>query len=512
MKRYRVFGIEATASPDHADERAHYRVTFSVILIAVMAYAMLQSLVLPVLPTIQTSLHTTQSTVTWVLTAYLLAASIATPIVGRLGDMVGKKKVLVAVLAILALGTLLAAVATSIGVMIVARVIQGAGGAVLPLAFGIIRDEFPAERVASAVSTTAALLAVGGGLGIVLAGPIVDALNYHFLFWIPLIFIVIAAIAAHFVVPESLETHPGRISLLPAALMTGWLVALLVAVSEGSEWGWMSGRTVCLLAIAAVLIIAWVMSELCSAQPLVDMKMMRIPAVWTTNLVALLFGVGMYSVMAFLPEFLQTNPSHGYGFGASITHSGLFLLPMTATMFFFGLWSGRLTAQLGSKLVLLIGSAVTVAPLGILAFAHHQQSVIYVISGLLGVGLGFAFAAMSNIIVESVPSSQTGIASGMNANIRTIGGSIGAAVMGSIVTSGVTSGGIPHESGYTNGFLFLFVGSILATFAAVLIPTAHKRGRDADADVALALDKDGVYIVRNAEVAFMAGAPLVEVE
>ncbi|MCW2495625.1 MFS transporter [Jatrophihabitans sp.] len=504
--------MSTTEAVEQVEERAHYRVTFSVILVATMSYAMLQSLVLPVLPTIQTSLHTTQSTVTWVLTAYLLSASVATPIVGRLGDMIGKKKTLVAVLVVLAVGTLLAAIASSIGIMIIARVIQGAGGAVLPLAFGIIRDEFPPERVASAVSTTAALLAVGGGLGIVLAGPIVDALDYHFLFWIPLVFIVIAAVAAHFVIPESRDTSPGRISLLPAALMTGWLVALLVAVSEGSEWGWLSGRTVGLLVLAVVLIVVWVVSEVRATQPLVDMKMMRLPAVWTTNLVALLFGVGMYSVMAFLPEFLQTPSSNGYGFGASITSSGIYLLPMTVTMFFFGLWSGRLTAQFGSKFVLLVGSAVTVAPLGILTFAHHQEWVIYVVSGLLGIGLGFAFAAMSNIIVESVPPSQTGVASGMNANIRTIGGSIGAAVMGSIVTSGTAAGGIPHEAGYTHGFLFLFVGAAIATAAAVIIPTAHKRGRDADADVQHALEADGVHIVRNAEAAMVAGAPLVEVE
>jgi EmrB/QacA subfamily drug resistance transporter len=502
----------ATETAEHPDDRAHYRVTFSVILVAVMAYAMLQSLVTPVLPTIQTSLHTTQSTVTWVLTAYLLAASVATPIIGRLGDMVGKKRVLVAVLAMLAVGTLLAAVATSIGIMIVARVIQGAGGAVLPLAFGIIRDEFPREKVASAVSTTAALLAVGGGLGIVLAGPIVDALDYHFLFWLPLIFIVAAAIAAHFVVPESLNTTPGRISLLPAVLMTGWLVALLVAVSEGSTWGWLSGRTVGLLVAAIVLIVGWVVSELRAAQPLVDMKMMRIPAVWTTNLVALLFGVGMYSIIAFLPEFLQTPKSAGYGFGSSITGSGLFLLPMTVTMFFFGLWSGRLTAQLGSKLVLLIGSGVIVLPLAMLTFAHHEQWEIYVVSALLGIGLGFAFAAMSNIIVEAVPAEQTGVASGMNANIRTIGGSIGAAVMASIVTSGASAGGLPKESGYTHGFLFLFVGAIFATAAAMVIPTARRRGKDADADVAAALAEDGTIIVRNPEAALVAGAPLIEVE
>ena len=493
-------------------ERSSRQATFTVIVVAVMAYSMLQSLVTPVLPTIQASLHTNQSTVTWVLTAYLLSASVATPIIGRLGDMMGKKRVLVAVLVMLALGTALAGVATSIGMMIISRVIQGAGGALLPLAFGIIRDEFPREKVAGAVSITAALLAVGGGVGVVLAGPIVDVLDYHYLFWIPLIFIVAAAIAAYFVVPESVNTTPGRISLLPAVLMTGWLVALLIAVSEGSTWGWASGRTIGLFVAAFVLIPAWVWSESRARQPLVDMTMMRIPAVWTTNLVALLFGMGMYSVMAFLPEFVQTPKIAGYGFGSSITQSGIFLLPMTVTMFFFGLWSGRLTARWGSKMVLVIGAAATVLPLGIITFAHHQQWEVYLVSALLGIGMGFAFAAMSNIIVESVPMSQTGVASGMNANIRTIGGSIGAAVMASIVTAGAGPAGLPKESGYTHGFLFLFIGAALAALASCIIPTHGRRGVDADADVAAAHDAEGLIVVRNGEAALVAGAPLVEVE
>ncbi len=166
------------------------------------------------------------------------------------------------------------------------------------------------------------------------------------------------------------------------------------------------------------------------------MKMMRIPAVWTTNLVALLFGVGMYSIMAFLPEFLQTPSSAGYGFGASITQSGIFLLPMTVTMFAFGLISGGLADRLGSKVLLIVGSGLTAVSFLVLTVAHDEKWQIYLFSALLGAGLGFAFAAMSNIIVVSVPAAQVGVASGMNANIRTIGGSIGAAVMGSIVTSG----------------------------------------------------------------------------
>ena len=166
-------------------ERAHYRTTFVVLLLGVSSYALLQSLVTPVLRTIQLDLHTTQSTVTWVVTVYLLSASIFTPILGRVGDMVGKERMLVVTLLTLAVGSVLAGLAQSIGVLIVARAIQGVGAGVLPLAFGIIRDEFPPERVATGVGLVAAMTAVGGGAGIVLAGPIVGILDFHWLFWIP---------------------------------------------------------------------------------------------------------------------------------------------------------------------------------------------------------------------------------------------------------------------------------------------------------------------------------------
>src|SRR5215470_6608543 len=222
--------------------RSRPAVTFAVLALGVGAFALLQSLVVPVLTTVQHELHTTQNTVTWILTAYLLSASIMTPILGRVGDMTGKKRVFVATLAALAVGSLLAAVAPSIGVLIAARVIQGFAGGMLPVAFGIIRDEFPEEKVAGAVGAIAALTAVGAGLGIVLAGPIVDALDYHWLFWLPLILTIAAAVAAFFLVPKSPIRTPGRISWAPALLLSAWLVALLVGMSQAPEWGWGSGK------------------------------------------------------------------------------------------------------------------------------------------------------------------------------------------------------------------------------------------------------------------------------
>lgn len=462
--------------------RARHQVTFAVLAAGVAAFALLQSLVIPVLTTVQHELHTTQGAATWVLTAYLLSASIMTPILGRLGDMTGKKRVFVATLVALAVGSVLAAVAPSISVLIVARVIQGVAGGMLPVAFGIIRDEFPAGKVAGAVGVLAALTAVGAGLGIVLAGPIVDALGYPWLFWLPMILTVAAAVSAVLFVPESPVRTPGRISWLPALLLSAWLVALLVALSEAPDWGWGSARILGLLAGAAVLAAAWVQAELRAATPLIDMKMMRRPGVWTNNLVALLIGVGMYATFAFLPEFVQTPTAAGYGFGASITKSGLMLLPSAITMFVTGMFVGRLAARLGAKVLVIAGCLIGCVAMSILAFAHHQVWDIYLSSAIMGIGFGLAFSAMSALIVAAVPSSQTGVATGMNANIRTIGGSIGAAVMASIVTSKLEPSGLPKEAGYTTGFAVMAGGLVLAALAGLLIPSMRRPRRPRRAD------------------------------
>jgi EmrB/QacA subfamily drug resistance transporter len=454
--------------------RANYKVTFAVLATGVVAYALLQSLVTPVLPTIQAGLHTSQNAVTWVLTSYLVSASVFTPIMGRLGDMWGKERMMVVALLGLTVGCLLGALAGSLTIMIIARVIQGIGGGVLPLAFGIIRDEFPEEKVSGAVGLTAALAAAGAGFGLVLAGPIVDVLNYHWLFWFPMVVLLVATIAAQVLIPESPVRTEGRLNWPATFLLSGWLVALLIGISEAPSWGWGSARVIVLILLALVLAVIWVVVESRSDRPLIDMRMMRIPAVWTTNLVALLFGVSMYAALGFLPEFLQTPSSAGYGFGASITESGLLLLPLSVVMFIFGSLSSRFAARHGAKNVLLGGSMITIATFVLLTVAHDHKWEILLAMAIQGMGFGLAYAAMSALVVQAVPAEQTGVASGMNTNIRTIGGAIGAAVMSSIVTSGVRPGGLPHESGYTHGFALLTIAAVGAAVAAFFVPAISR--------------------------------------
>ncbi|GAA1669371.1 MFS transporter [Kribbella yunnanensis] len=450
------------------------RLTLAVLATVVAAFSMLQSLVSPALPVIQHDLHTTSSTVTWVFTALLLSVSVSTPLLGRVGDMYGKDRTLLIGLVALAVGCLAAALAPTIGVLIAARVIQGIGGVVFPLAFGIIRDEFPTERVPATVGVMSAIIAAGGGLGIVLAGPIVANLGWRWLFWLPLAVITVAIVLVRRFIPASPSRAPGRIDWLAAVLLSSWLIALLLPLSSGRSWGWGSFRTIGLFAAAAVLAVAWVTVELRSKNPLIDMRVMRIPAVWTTNLVALLFGAAMFAVYAFVPQFMQIPTAAGFGFGSTVSEAGLLMLPMLVTMAVTGSLSGHVAPYFPVKLQVISGSALSLV--ASLAFAefHDQPWQVAISTAIFGIGLGLAYASMTSLIVQNVPREHTGAATGMNANIRTIGGSIGTALAGSIITGHLQPGGLPAESGFIDTFILLSAFSAAAVVLALAIPTARR--------------------------------------
>ena len=459
---------------DAAAVRQHYWLTFLVLALAGMTFSLLQSAVAPALPVIQHDLHASATSTAWILTAYLLSASVLTPVVGRLGDMFGKEHTLVVTLIALGAGTLLAALANSISVLIVARVIQGAGGAIFPLAFGIIRDEFPRARVAQGIALISAILGIGGGLGIVLAGPIIDALSFHWLFWIPLILVIIATITTLLFVPESPIKSPGRINWGGAILLSGWLVCLLVAISEGPTWGWGSPRTVGLSVGGIVLLVAWVMNEQRAPEPLVDMDMMRIRGVWTVNAAAFLVGAGMYSSFILIPQFVESPASAGYGFDADVTQAGLFLVPSTVMMLLTSPIAGRLTNRIGARAPLILGSIATCASFVMLAFAHDQRWEIYVAAAILGTGIGLAFASLANLIVDAVRPDQTGVATGMNTVMRTLGGAVGAQIGASIIAGTVVAGAVPTEQGFTLAFLAAAIACALAAVASTLVPRPSK--------------------------------------
>ena len=449
--------------------------TLAVLLTGALAYALSQTMIAPAIPEIQRDLQTTTTLVTFALTAFLLTASVSTPIVGRLGDMFGKERMLVLTLIVFATGSLVCALSHSIGLLIAGRAIQGVGGAIFPLSFGIIRDEFPREKVATGIGLISATFGIGGGAGLVISGLIVDNVAYEWIFWLGLIVAIAAVIATHLFVPESPVKSPARIDWLGAGLLSVSLASLLVAVSEGHSWGWTSASFLGLVATAVVFGVAWVWFEFRHPEPLVDMRMMRDRPVFTTNLTALLVGFGMFGSYILIPQFVEVPISSGFGFGASVTEAGLFMLPSALVMLVAGPISGVMGSRYGSKLPLLIGTVLAFASFTSLALWHDSHLSIYVGTALMGLGIGFAFAAMANLIVDAVDQSQTGVATGMNTIMRSIGGAIGGQVSASILAGHMTSSGFPTETGYSVAFGVSAIGLLFAVGAAIAIPGGLRR-------------------------------------
>jgi EmrB/QacA subfamily drug resistance transporter len=468
--------------------RQDYNVTLAILTIAGTAYALQQTMVIPALPALRRELHTTTTWVTWVLTILLLVASVATPILGKLGDQYGKERLLVISLALFLVGCVGAAAAWNIWSLIFFRAVQGLGAPVFPLSFGIIRDEFPREKVAVGIGLISAVFGVGGGFGIVFSGLIIDHLSWRWLFITGSIPVALAVVMVHLFVPESPIKTPSRVDYVGASLLSGGLISLLLALTEGPTWGWTSPRVGGLFAAAFVFLATWVGAELTVPEPMVDMHVFVQRQVLFTNVCALLTGFAMFGTFVLIPNFVETPRGLAgqtarlvhYGFGASATKAGLYLLPSSLTLLFAGPLAGVVGRRIGSKWPLAAGMLLAGVSAGMLALWHARGWQILAATPILGIGVGFAFAAMATLITEAVRATETGIATGMNTVMRTLGGVIGGQ-MGAVLLAAYVipaSGGIPSADGYVTAFAIsaaaAFVGVIVAVF--VTPPGLWRRG------------------------------------
>jgi EmrB/QacA subfamily drug resistance transporter len=428
---------------------------FGALLTAVLSFSLMQTLVVPALPDLQRAFAVGTPAVSWVLSAFLLAASVATGLLGRIGDMFGKRRTLLAALGVAALGTLISGLAGSLGVLLAGRVLQGLGAATIPLALGIVRDTFPRERVPVAVGWISAMFGIGFGVGLVAAGVVVDALGWRSIFWLGLAVTVAGIVAVRAVVPESPTRSPGRVDAVGALLLSAGLVAVLLAVSQGRAWGWGSAPTVVLLVGGVLLLVAFAAAEGRIQQPLVDVRLLRRRPILTANLATLVIGFGMFGAFTLVPQLVQAPP-----FEASVTQAGLFMLPMAVTMLVASPVAGRIGARTGFRLPLVLACVISAAGFVLYAVAHHSAWAVATAAGVLGVGVGFAFAAVANLVLAAVEPRQSGEAAGINTIMRTVGGAIGAQTAATVVSG----------TGYTGAFVMSAVAMGVAALVALTYP------------------------------------------
>jgi EmrB/QacA subfamily drug resistance transporter len=464
---------------EHETERAHASRTLLILGFAALAFSLAQTTLVPALPDLMRGLHTDQSGVTWTLTAYLVSASVFTPMLGRLGDIFGKRRLLVVSLLAFALGSVIAAVSGDLWLVVGGRVVQGIGGGIFPLCFAIIRDEFPRERIGRAVGLMSAIAGIGGGLGLVLGGLLVDHVSYHWIFWVGALMGMAAAIAAQLFVPESPVRTPSRVDIPGAVLLAVGLTLPLLAISEASRVGWGSARTVGLIAGGLVVLTVWVVVERRTTQPLANIRTLTSTPVLITNLATLLVGFGMFGSFILIPQLAQAPTSTGYGFGTDATHAGLLLLPGSLSMLILGPLSGMVGSRFGNKVPLAIGGLVTGLGLALLAVAHGTQLQVLLFCIVMSAGIGLAFAAMPNLVLEAVPAAQTGEATGFNALVRSVGSSLGSQVSATLLASSAVGsravGRLPRDSGFTHAFAVSAVVAVFAGLVALLIPRSGGR-------------------------------------
>jgi MFS family permease len=413
---------------------------------------------------------------------------VLTPILGKLGDRFGKERLLVVSLLIFLLGCIGCALAPEIWTLIAFRIVSGAAGAVFPLSFGIIRDEFPPDRMKVGIGLLSAVFGVGGGLGLVLSGVIIDHLSWRWLFVVGAIGVAIAVVLVHRFVPESPVRSTSAIDVPGAVLMSVVLVTLLLAVSEGGNWGWTSPAVLGLFGISAVTAVLWVVLELGADAPLIDIHVLAERRVLLTNVTALISGFAMFGSFVLVPRFAEAPgglPAEvaarvDYGFGASAITTGLYLLPGSVLMLFAGPAAGLLGRRVGSKWPLAIGMAlVSLSAVALTALHVAPWQVVVAMAGL-SVGVGFSFAAMAALITEAVDPTETGIATGINTVMRTVGAVIGAQVGAAILTAQTLDGTtVPTEGAYTSAFLLSAIAAAVATVIAVFVTPARGRRRAA---------------------------------
>ena len=440
--------------------------------LAALAFALAQTAVIPAMRSMAQSLHTSTETVTWVLTGYLVAAAVLTPVMGRLGDMFGKRRMLAVALVFFGAGGAVAAVAPNVWIVVAGRVLQGVGGGIFPLCYGIISDSFPEKRRPGALGLISAIIGVGAGGGLLLGGLLIDHATYHWIFWSGTIMAALAIVGVA-TLPDSGERTPGRIDYAGTVLLAVGITAPLIALTKTTSWGWGSARTLGLIAGGLVVLVLFGLFERRVKEPLVNMSVFARPAVLATNIATLLVGFAMFGAFVLVPQIAETPKISGYGFGLGATGAALLLVPGSLMMLAFGPLSGKLGVRFGARVPLIAGALISAAGLGLLAAGHGSEGAVIGYTIVVFAGVGLAFAAMPNLIVGAVPRSETGEATGVNALIRSLGSSVGSQIAATLLAAGVTAAHpLPPDSAFTKTFAIGAAAAVAAGIAACFIPRA----------------------------------------
>lgn len=455
----------------------------AVLALAGMSATFMSTMVVPIQTSLPRLLDTSKDDAAWVITVTLLTATVLTPISGRLGDLFGKRRTIVVLLAMLAVGSIVCALSNTLVPMLVGRALQGAATAVIPLGVSILRDVLPAERLAGGIATVSATLGVGGALGLPVSAIVMGGLGWHAVFWCAAGLAVLDIALVLLIVPRSRITGLGTFDVLGALGLTIGLSALMIAISKGNVWGWFSTPGIATVAIGIAVLGLWVLFELRQRSPLVDLRVAMRPVILRTNLASVAMGFALFSASISFPQLLQLPVSSGVGLGLGLVATSLVLMPGGVAMMAMSPVAARLMVAVGPRVLLMLGALLLVVSylLPMVLMTEPWQLLVAGVIGGLGVGLGYA--AMPMLIMRAVPDSDTAAANGLNALARTLGTAVSAAVIGSLLATLATPLGavsVPTADGFRAAFAIAAGAGIVSALVAFTIP----RGRPRDSAVA----------------------------
>ncbi|QIY59139.1 MFS transporter [Streptomyces sp. RPA4-5] len=448
-----------------------------VLAFAGIVVAVMQTLLVPVIKDLPVLLNTAPSNATWVMTATLLAGAVSTPIMGRLGDLYGKRRMLLTSLAVMVVGSLVCGFTSDLVTMIVGRALQGFAMGAIPLGIGIMRDELPRERLGSAMGLMSSSIGVGGGLALPVAALVAQHADWHTLFFGAAGLGVLSMGLTLLVVPETSVRAQGRFDVAGALGLSAGLVALLLPLTKGSDWGWGSPTTLILFGVGVVILVLWGVMELRLADPLVDLRTTARREVLLTNLASITVGVAFYAISLVLPQLLQLPTSTGYGLGQSMVVAGLCMAPLGLTMMLVAPLYARIAARRGPKVSLLLGMLVIAIGYGAgigLMDAAWQTVIIAVV---VGAGIGLAYSSLPALIIGAVDASETGAANGLNTLMRSIGTSVSSAVIGMVLADMSQKMGpatVPTMAGFRVSFLIATAAVLVGVALACFLPSQRK--------------------------------------
>ncbi|RAX43877.1 MFS transporter [Arthrobacter sp. AQ5-06] len=459
--------------------------------------ALMQTLVVPLLPDFPRILGITADDASWLVTATLLASAVATPVVSRSADMYGKRKMMVVCLAIMVAGSVIAAVGGSFLWLVIGRTLQGFASALIPVGISIMRDELPKEKMGSAVALMSATLGIGSAMGLPLAGVLYESLGWASIFWVSAAAGALLLVAVALVVPESKVRTPGRFDYAGALVLSAALAALLLAISKGGAWGWGSEPVLLLFLTAAILLAAWVPYELKVSQPMVDLRTSGRRPVLMTNVASLLIGFAMFANMLLTTQQLQLPTATGYGFGLNVITAGLCMVPSGLAMVVFAPVSGRIIRVFGGKSALIAGAIVMIV--GYVSRVFFYDSIAWVIIGstVVSVGTAIAYAAMPTLIMGVVPITETASANGLNSLVRSIGTSTSSAAVAAVLTSvSMTVGAVhlPSFEAFKDVFWLAALAAAASVVATVFIPKATAAHRPSASDTAASVNTAEIVV------------------